>query len=148
MKLVSFATFLKEQVTPITTNTQKQKMINNAPKNKWENLIDSSKLSFDNNMQQKDLTDDDKNFIAELYDHYKGVKQLRSNVFTFKTRGVLFKVGFFKNRKWAASIQTNKIREVTEKFQVTDVKIQGLIQLFDKAIKQQTFKDVLPIVTK
>ena len=58
MKLVSFATFLKEQVTPITDNTQKQKMINNAPKNKWENLIDSSKLSFDNNMQQKDLTDD------------------------------------------------------------------------------------------
>lgn len=98
MKLVSFETFLKEQITPITTNTRQQKIINNAPKNKWENLIDSSKLTFDNNMQQKDLTDDDKSFIAELYSHYKGVKQLRSNVFTFKARGVIFKVGFFKNR--------------------------------------------------
>ena len=146
--MISFGQYLREQLNPTTSNTHKIKTINDAPNNKWEALIDRGSIKFDSMMRETDLTVDDKAFIVALFDHYKSVKQLRSNVFTFTSRSVTFRVGFFKNRKWAASLEDQDTRQVTEQFTITDVKIRGMIAIFDNAIKSKSFKGLLPVVRK
>lgn len=120
-----------------------------GPEARWEKLIDLHRIQFTNRFAENALSASDRAFIVMFFETYKYSKQLPvGNLFQTKYRGCTFKLGFFKNQQWAASIDTENGRQVTEKFQVTESKISSLFQLFDKALKQQSFKDILPVVSK
>lgn len=122
---------------------------NEGPEMKWQNLIELHRVQFNSAFVEKNLQTADKAFVTAFFDNFKYSKQLPSyNVFETKIRGCIFKIGYFKNQKWAASIETDKGREVTEMFQVTETKIAPLYDMFNKAIKRRTFKDILPVVKK
>lgn len=120
-----------------------------GPEVRWQKLIDLHRIQFTSNFKEKDLQSSDRAFIVTFFETYKYSKQLEvGNVFETKIRGCTFKLGFFKKQMWAASIETSDGRQVTEKFQVTESKIASLFELFEKALKQQSFKDILPVTSK
>lgn len=115
----------------------------------WEDLIKSHRVQFGNKFGQKSITKDDQQFLIALFEHYKYLSQQKSlNIFQTKLSGVIVQFGYFGNQLWACCIETEKTREVTERFKITDVKIQPMIDIFDKAIRNQTFKNLLPVVVK
>lgn len=140
-----FKQWLDEQVNDQTTQSDG----NVGPAGRWNQLIDDHRIKFTAKFAQSQLTNSDIALVVAIFDHYKYVKQKPvGNIFTFKYKGVVFEIGFFNNQKWACSITNSNHREVTELFQVTETKINGLIELFDKAIDAQTFKDLLPVKVK
>ena len=140
----TFSQWLHEdQGTTQSTNSQ------DGPEARWQKLIDLHRVQFTSRFKENDLQPSDRAFIVTFFETYKYSKQLESgNIFVTKIRGCVFKLGFFKKQMWAASIETSDGRQVTEKFQVTESKIASLFELFEKALKQQSFKDILPVTSK
>ena len=115
----------------------------------WEDLIKSHRVQFGNKFDQKSIAKDDQQFLIALFEHYKYLSQQKSlNIFQTKLSGVIVQFGYFGNQLWACCIETEKTRELTERFKITDIKIQPMIDIFDKAIRNQTFKNLLPVVVK
>ena len=120
-----------------------------GPKAQWEKLINDHRVHFTNKFAESSLTEADRQFVVEFFNHYKYSSQKTAgHIFETKIRGVTFQIAFFKKQRWAGCLITSKTREVTEIFTVSEMKIQTLFELFDKAIKQQSFKDILPVSTK
>ncbi len=141
--VISFQHFLTEQ------NKQQVKPDEVGPNKTWDDLINDHRIHFNSKFDQKKLQLADKAFVNTFFKTYKYSKQTQAgNVFETKIGGTLFKIGYFGKQMWAASLDTQSHREVTEKFQITDMKIAPMFEIFDKAIKQQTFKDLLPVTTK
>lgn len=115
----------------------------------WNELIRLHRVHFGNKFQQQDLVKSDQQFLVALFDHYVHLDQQKSlNIFATRISGVKIQFGFFNNQLWSCCIETDKTREVTERFKITDIKIQPLIAIFDKAVKAGTFKNLLPVVVK
>lgn len=117
--------------------------------NQWDKLIDDHRVKFDSKFDQFKLTVDDKLLVVNFLSRFKFTKQTNNkNIFETKIGGVVFQLAYFGNKQWAASITTDKTREVTKLFTVTENKVASLLDLFDKAIKAQSFIDILPLATK
>jgi len=126
-----------------------QKDTNLGVNEKWKKLVDGHRIHFSNRFSEQDLMQDDKMFVVSIFEKFKYVSQLNTyNIFQIKEGGVIFQVGYFKNTEWSASIENEETREVTEKFKITESKINSLIELFKKAIQQKTFKNILPVIKK
>ena len=126
-------------------DTKNQQGVNNQ----WDKLINDHRVKFDSKFDQFKLTIDDKLLIVNFLKRFKFTKQTSNkNVFETKIGGIVFQLAYFGNKQWAASITTDKTREVTKLFTVTENKVASLLNLFDKAIKAQSFIDIFPLATK
>ena len=143
-------TVVKEATTDTSQDSPTQLPPNNeGPTAQWEKLIDDHRVHFTNKLVESELTAADKQMITTFFDHFKYSSQKPAgHIFETKIRAVTFQIAYFKRQQWAACIITQNTREVTELFTVTETKIKSMFELFDKAIKQQSFKNVLPVKTK
>ena len=118
-------------------------------KNPWNDLVNHHRVQFNDKFDNNSISTSDRNFLITLFDHYKLLQQQKDlNIFKTKISGVTISFGYFQNQLWAVCIETDKTREVTERFKITDIKINPMIEIFDKAIKTKTFKNLLPVTVK
>lgn len=141
------AAHLNEQQTPSSNSSAQTN--NRGPKKQWEDLINDHRVHFTNAFSESDLTEADRQFVIAFFKNFKySTQKPAGHIFETKIRSVKFQVAFFKKQRWAACIITDNSREVTELFTVNEMKIQTLYTLFEKAIKQNSFKDILPVTTR
>lgn len=151
MKILSFKQWDEQPLIneDEATNSQQQQPNNDGPKSQWEQLINDHRVKFTSKFQENQLTIDDQQFVTTFFEKFKYSKQKPvGNIFETKIRAVTFQLAYFGKQRWCGCIITPQSREVTELFTVTETKIKSLFDLFDKAIKQQSFKNILPVKTK
>lgn len=153
--MLSFDQWDKAQLQEVEQQTDKNNGEPTAPENNegpkalWDKLIEDHRVHFTNKFVESQLTESDKQFVVQFFENFKYSSQKTAgHIFETKIRAVTFQIAYFGKQQWAACIITNNTREVTELFTVTETKIQTMYQLFEKAIKQQSFKDILPVKTK
>ena len=140
-KQISEASF-QQQNDEVGTN-------NEGPNDKWDQLINDHRVKFTSKFVESSLTIDDKQFVVTFFDTFKYSKQKPAgHIFETKIKAVTFQIAYFGKQQWAAALSNSKTREVTELFTITQMKIKSMFNLFEKAINQQSFKDILPVKVK
>lgn len=147
--MYSFEQWVKSLQEDNTNESSKGPEPSIGPVGAFDKLVEDHRIKFTSKFIETSLSISDKQFVVTFFDHFKYSKQKPvGHIFETKIKAVTFQVAFFGKQQWAAAIINPKTREVTEKFKVAETKIKTLFDLFDRAIDQQSFKDILPVATK
>ncbi len=124
--------------------TESLKEDNTTKVDKFESLISLHRITYNGKFREEEITQADREFLVGMFDTLKYLKQ-KVNVFSAKYKAIHFSIAYFGKSQWACSITSKDGREVTKKFQITEGKVNPMIDIIKKALDVQTFKNILPV---
>lgn len=115
-----------------------------SPLQKYDELVDLHRISYNSKFVEENLTESDKEFIVALFENFKYLKQ-KNNVFYSKIKNGTVEVAYFNKSRWAVCLYNPEGRQVTKPFEMSEGKVNPMIEIIKKGTETGTLKGVLPL---